>query len=107
MDDQLQKEIKQTLDEIELEKEQSTPYWVLENDYWKQPREVCVVDEINCLENEDAEVLCGLSPRNEQWIRRLAEAYGFTVEHEGEFKDSLGKFIKFIIKKQPKGKEKK
>jgi len=96
----LQKEVQKVLSEIELEKEQSTPYWVLEMDYWKQSCEVCVVDEINCLENEDAEVLCSPNPRNERWIQKLAEAYGFIVEKQNPFTDSLGTFVKFIIRKK-------
>lgn len=98
-DNGLNKDIKKVLDEIEEEKNSSVPYWVYENDYWKQPREVCVVDEINYLENEDAEILCNLNPKNERWIRFLASAYGFTVERQGEFEDSLGRLVRFIVRK--------
>jgi len=102
MNDELEKEVKQVLSEIEEEKNRATPYWIFEEDYWKQPREVCVVDEINCLEKDDSEILCSLNPKNEQWIRGLASVYGFTVERQGEFEDILGKFVKFIVRKEQK-----
>ncbi len=92
----LNKEIEQVLDEIEQEKRRATPYWVMEEDYWGQPREVCVVDEINCLENEDAEIICGSEPKNERWISKLARAYGFDVERYQECRN----LVRFIIRKR-------
>ena len=97
--DNLQDEVKKVVDEVSLEKERPAPYWVFENDYWHQPRDVCVVGEINCLEDEDVEILCGLNPKNEEWIRSLARTCGFTVERKREFENSLGKFAKFIVRK--------
>ena len=76
-----------------------SPYVIYESSYWKEPREVCVVDEINCLENEAAEVICGTHERNERWIRSLADFYGFTITKEKK-EDTLGKFFQFIIRRQ-------
>ena len=78
---------------------QDTPYWIFEHDYWNEPREVCVVDEINFLENGNVEIICGINPKNERWIRRLASFYKFQVEKGEEQQDCLGKFVKFIVRK--------
>ncbi len=75
------------------------PYVIYESTYWKEPREACVVDEINCLDNEDAEVICGTHERNERWIRGLADYYGFNVTKEKK-EDTLGKFYRFVIIKE-------
>jgi len=80
-----------------LEGKRILPYVIYESAYWKEPREVCVVDEINCLDNEDAEIICGINnKRTERWIYSLADYYGFTLTKE-EKEDTLGKFHKFVI----------
>lgn len=83
-------------------KPENTPYWIFEREYWNEPRSVCVVDEINRLENDNVEIVCGLNLRTEQWIRRLAEFHKFVVKNEGILEDSLGKYTKFVVEREAK-----
>jgi hypothetical protein len=76
-----------------------SPYTVLENNYWKQLREVCVVDEINCLPDEDAEVVCGTDPKNEAWVRAVADTFGFNVQVQ-RLEDSGGKYLRIVVSKK-------
>ena len=85
------------IDIFEVPKGKS-PYEVYERDYWTRPREICVVDEINPLDDDKVEIICGLHPKNEDWVRGLAKAYDFEVERF-ELKDKLGTFRKFVVRK--------
>ena len=83
-----------------IPEEQHTPYGALENSYWNEPRDVCVVDEINPIDDaNNAEVICTQSPKNETWVRTVAALHGFDVEKQ-ESSDPLGKFWKFIVKQR-------
>lgn len=75
-----------------------SPYVLISNDYWSQPREVCVVDEINCLEYEDAEVIVtgsktGFSVNR---VRRWLEGLPVNITEED---DKLGNFVRFVCRK--------
>jgi hypothetical protein len=80
-------------------KKVSSPYFIFEADYWRRDRDICVVDEINQLPKYNVEIICGTNPKNEGWVRCLAEGNGFIVKKE-EKKDGLGPFFKFTIRKK-------
>ena len=74
-----------------------TPYVLVSRDYWRQPREVCVVDEINCLSGEDAEVVVAGSPdsvsvaRVKRWLGRLPIEFS---QRAGI--DDVGPYVSFV-----------
>lgn len=75
------------------------PYSVFENDYWGQGRDVCVVDEINCIDGDNAEIICNTHPKNEEWIRGLASVFGFSVTKQ-RMEDHNGRYLRFEVRKE-------
>lgn len=71
-----------------------TAYAVLERNYWKAERDVCVVSEINRINKRgDAEVICCSSDKNESWLRSVCGSrFSITKTKEWEEHDSVGKF---------------
>lgn len=76
---------------------QQTPYVALEYDYWQQPRHVCVVQEINCLENEDAEIIVVRPFENElRWMSNVARSIDAVVVRDKTYKSYTQ--ARFIVK---------
>ena len=77
----------------------ATPYMLVSNDHWRQPREVCVVDEINCMMGEDAEVIVNGGKNSisvakaRRWLGMLPIEFS-----ETEKCDRLGVFTEFICR---------
>ena len=81
-----------------------TPYSVYESDYWTRPREICCVDEINPLDDDNGgtEIIFHKGfgdKRNKEWIYGIASAYRFNVKEETEKSEFMGEYWKFTVTK--------
>jgi len=76
-----------------------TPYNIFENDYWSQPRDVCVAEEINYLKGGDCEIICGFQKEERNWIMSLAQQYRFVVTDriDRTYENTLGIFMVYTI----------
>ena len=77
-------------------KKELSPYSALNRDYFAQPRDVCVVDEINPLPGEAAEVFV-FPPADKEidWMIRVMRGLGkpFIMEYTGEDKHRRSRFV--------------